>query len=834
MPEESLQAFIAALGELRGRAGGPSYRELRRLNPERLAPSTVQSLLEGERKRTPSWPLVDAFVRACLAFGRENGLRLEDDEEAYVRGWLDRHRSVSASMSQAAEPAPDDRDDSLPRILGGGTPPVRGHFSGRRRLLAELGTAMAAQTGWPVCLVGPGGHGKTQLASEYIHQHSSRYVTVWWVRAEQPSLIRTDLASLGHRLDEGIGEAAIVSETLKLLREDPRWAPWLLVFDNAGHPATMGAFLPRGGSGHVLITSREPAWDEVAVPIDVGVFERGDSIELLTRRVPGISVDEAGQVAEELADMPLGVVQAGTYIKGSGLAPGAYLARLREQPGRMLDQHPPVDYGRGLASAWDLGFETLAQTCPEALHLLRRCAFLRPESISRGLLRQGRLALSGESVAVFQDPVLADNAIRALTRYGFVRLAGQGTIQVHRLLQSTVKERMAGEERERVRRDVHRLLAGFDCGDPDNRANFPRYAELAGHAEASSLADSTDEEVRGFVTRLVAYFRAINDGEGAERYSGVALEAGARTTVHDSTVARPAPAPAVPRRALLAQEMEGDDWARLIYQVTTGDCTPIVGADVSREKAARVRAMSWEWAGRLGYPFADAWDFESVLDYAVTLPDQAAMAEEILDGLRREWERQDEEDPHAEDPYAFLAKMPATSYLTTGYHGRLARSLLGAGREPVIKVLPWRPERAAAEPVVAPTPERPLVCHLAGSYDLPGSLVLSESDRLRCLRVEYDQWSPDILGALVTYPFLMIGFNPRSSSFDLLMSLLSGVPSPKRNIMALYDPGPGGMEEAARRYHLARIARLNIRAAVFWGDARDFIQELSRRLETTA
>ncbi|MFE0147919.1 FxSxx-COOH system tetratricopeptide repeat protein [Nonomuraea sp. NPDC059007] len=824
MPEEPLQAFIAAMSELRRQVGSPSYRELRRLNPERLAPSTVQSLLEGDRKRPPSWLLVDAYVRACLAFGRENGLGLADDEEACVRGWLDRHRSVSATMSRTGE------QEDLPRILGGGSPPVRGHFSGRTSLLADLDAAMVAQTDWPVCLVGPGGHGKTQLASEYIHRHSSRYMAVWWVRAEQPSLIRTDLASLGRRLDEGIGEAEIVSRTLKMLREDSRWSPWLLIFDNAGHPESVGSFLPRSGPGHVLITSREPAWEEVAVPIEVGVFEREDSVELLTRRVPGMSVEEAGQVAGELEDMPLGLVQAITYIKGSGLAPGAYLARLHEQPGRMLDKHPPVDYGRGLASAWDLGFETLRQTCPEGLHLLRCCAFLRPESISRGLLRQGSLPLPGESAAVFQDPVLADNAIRALTRYGFVRLASRGTIQVHRLLQSTVKERMTVQEQERVRHDVHRLLAGSDCGDPENRANFPRYAELAGHAEASSLADSADEGVLGFVARLITYFRAINDGESAERYSGVAPEPGTHPAVPGDTAPPPSPAPSSARRALMAREMESDDWARLVYQVTTGDCTPIVGADISWEKAARIRAMSWEWASRLGYPFADAWNFESILDYAVTLPDQAAMAEEILTGLRATWEQREEEDPHA-----FLAKVPATSYLTTSYHDQLTQSLARAGREPVMKVLPWRPELSTAEPVIAPTPERPLVCHLAGSYDQPGSLVLSQTDRMRCLRVEYDRGSADIVGALVTNPFLMIGYNPRSSAFDLLMSLLSGVSTPRRNIvMVLYDPGPGGMEEAARNYHLARIARLNMRAAVFWGDARDFIQELSRRLESTA
>ena len=38
---------------------------------------------------------------------------------------------------------------------------------------------------------------------------------------------------------------------------------WLLVFDNAGDPADVAPWLP-GGGGHVLITSRERGWAEVA------------------------------------------------------------------------------------------------------------------------------------------------------------------------------------------------------------------------------------------------------------------------------------------------------------------------------------------------------------------------------------------------------------------------------------------------------------------------------------------------------------------------------------------------------------------------------------------
>ncbi|MEO3872822.1 FxSxx-COOH system tetratricopeptide repeat protein [Nonomuraea sp. B12E4] len=829
--EPALRAFIDAMNELRTQVGTPSLRDLERQNPRWLRSSTLHGHLNHDRRRPPTWPLVDAFVRACLVHGRQHGVRLTDDEEGLVGAWLDRHRTMSAAWSQAPEPAPDDGDDSWPLIQGGGTQPVRGHFFGREELMADLETKMAAQRARPVCLLGPGGHGKTQLASEYIHNHLSRYAVIWWIRAEQPSLVWTDLASLGRRLDHGIADAEIVAETLKLLREDPTWQPWLLVFDNAAHPATLGAFLPGSTSGHVLITTRDFAWDEVADTIEVGVFSREDSVELLTRRVPGISDQEAAEVAEELGDLPLGIVQAGSYLKGAGLTPGAYLARLREQPGRMLDKHPPVDYGRGLASTWELGFETLRQTHPEALDLLRRCAFLRPESISRGLLVQGALPLSGESVGVFRDPLLADTAIRALTRYGFMRLAGRDTVQVHRLLQTTVKQQLSDEEGARMRHDVHLLLAGSDCGDPESRTNL--YAELAGHAEASALADCADQDVRAFAAKLVRYFQVIGDSESAERYAGVVPETAAHAAGETvpGKVRRPAPAPAVRRGLQLVREMDGDDWERLINQVTTGDCTPIVGANVSRRKTARVRALSWEWADRLGYPFPDAWNFESVLNYAVTLPDRTALAEELMAALRREWEEPEEED---DDPYEFLAKIPATSYLTTCYHDQLTRALLQAGREPIVKVPPWRPELANAEPAVAPTPERPLVCHLAGSYEVPDSLVLSEGDRVKCLRVEYRKWSADILGALVTYPYLVLGYNPRSSSYGMLMYLLAGVSIPRRNTIALHDPDPGGMEEAARMYHLARISRLDLRAAVYWGDARDFIRELSRRLEVAA
>ena len=52
---------------------------------------------------------------------------------------------------------------------------------------------------------------------------------------------------------------------------------WLLVFDNAENPAAIRPWLP-GGAGHVLITSRQRAWAELAAPVEVDVLARAESV----------------------------------------------------------------------------------------------------------------------------------------------------------------------------------------------------------------------------------------------------------------------------------------------------------------------------------------------------------------------------------------------------------------------------------------------------------------------------------------------------------------------------------------------------------------------------
>ena len=183
-------------------------------------------------------------------------------------------------------------------------------FVGRDMALLELrdqlltgGTAVAQ------ALHGMGGVGKTQLAVEYAYRFAGAYELVWWIAAERTELIAAQLADLAVEAGAAVDNAEIPAAVSKLYSELRRRSDWLLIFDDAEDPRALQQRLP-GGPGHVLITSRNPNWGEIAAPVNVPVFDSEESVTLLRRRVPDMPVGDAEQIAAELGNFPLALAQA--------------------------------------------------------------------------------------------------------------------------------------------------------------------------------------------------------------------------------------------------------------------------------------------------------------------------------------------------------------------------------------------------------------------------------------------------------------------------------------------------------------------------------------------
>jgi len=192
-------------------------------------------------------------------------------------------------------------------------------FIGRDTALVELrDQLLAGGTAVARALHGMGGVGKTQLAVEYAYLFSGTYDLVWWIAAERTELIAAQLADLGVKAGVAVDSAEIPAAVSALYSDLRRRDSWLLIFDNAEDPRALQQWLP-GGSGHVLITSRNPNWGEIAAPVNVAVFASEESVTLLRRRVPSISAADAGHIAVELGNFPLAL--------------GRFTLRKRTRPG---------------------------------------------------------------------------------------------------------------------------------------------------------------------------------------------------------------------------------------------------------------------------------------------------------------------------------------------------------------------------------------------------------------------------------------------------------------------------------------------------------------------
>jgi Phage integrase family len=228
---------------------------------------------------------------------------------------------------------------------------------------------------------------------------------------------------------------AAVSRLLGALRDQQRW---LLIFDNAEDPAALAAYLP-GGGGHVVITSRDPGWQELATPVAVDVFDRNESIALLRRRAWQLTTDDAGQIAEALGDLPLALTQAGAYLADTATPVPEYLALLAERTTELLAQDAPATYPVSLAASVQIALNRLTAQSPAALQLLTLAAYLAPEPIPLTLVTTDPTPLPNPLATAAADPLAFTALTRLLRQHGLAHVEST-TLTLHRLLAAILRD----------------------------------------------------------------------------------------------------------------------------------------------------------------------------------------------------------------------------------------------------------------------------------------------------------------------------------------------------------------------------------------------------------
>jgi Domain of unknown function (DUF4062)/Tetratricopeptide repeat len=385
-------------------------------------------------------------------------------------------------------------------------------FTGRDTILERLHDGLTGD-GTAVVLAravyGLGGVGKTQVALEYAHRFKADYRLLWWIDAEQPLEITLALAELAGQMGLPIGDNAADAATaaLEQLRRDVT-GRWLLIFDNAEDPEDLASFLPNG-SGHTLITSRNPAWTRHAEPVELDVFSRQESLAHLVHHVPGLDMSDATRVSVAVGHLPLAIEQAGAWLAETGMPAPLYAEWLETKVTSALGLNKPLDYAKPVAAAWNLSISRLRERSPASVRLLQILAFCSPGPISATLLySDAMLECLLPYDATLSQKLLISRVIREISRFALVKVdQSTNAVQIHRLVQAVIRSQMSEEEQGGARHEVHKILARARPpeAETDDPATWSTFDVIWPHLGPSAAEECDEPQTRQLLIDWVRY-----------------------------------------------------------------------------------------------------------------------------------------------------------------------------------------------------------------------------------------------------------------------------------------------------------------------------------------
>ena len=341
------------------------------------------------------------------------------------------------------------------------------NFTGRFEAMKSLQKSLREGNSAITAVAGMGGIGKTTLAAEYCHRFGGQYGGVWWVRAEQESVMLADLAALGQRL--GIAETDHIEADARGALENlaSRTEPWLMVYDNAPNADVVSKWLPTGAV-RCLITSRFAGFDGIANIAVLDLWSDEVTADYLLARTGRNDKAGAFRLAHALGGLPLAAEQAAGYLRQRSSA--ASFDEYATQITRLLSTHAETggDYHNTVYSAFLRSLETLKSMKygEIARDVLRLCSFLSADRVDLNLLTAERIEeILPKSLAdAMADRFVREDALAALASLSLVRWEHEQEktiLAFHPLLLDVVRDWMSPNARVFWRDVAERLVKGF-------------------------------------------------------------------------------------------------------------------------------------------------------------------------------------------------------------------------------------------------------------------------------------------------------------------------------------------------------------------------------------
>lgn len=437
-------------------------------------------------------PIVD-----MVELDHDEGKRLLIEEAKRRRGMLEE----VAEVSDQEETAPEESTPA-PTVVGVSNVPVEPnmHFTGRDKILDQIAESFGGKQG-VVALVQPeraeAGYGLTELLVEYTGQKKSAYDVIWWVRADAGLTSLLDFTGLAPHLRIEHGPEYKLSDLVAAIKN---WlsenSGWLLIFDHVSRFEDVAQLIPPRGKGHVLMTTASTTWPAGIKTIDVGPLEHFEAAEFLTRRTQRFKTEAAAEFAATLAGAPQGwssvdpvtegpaadlanslgnvalaLELSGAYIGATKTPLDDYIALYSERHRALWKDGTNAASPTALtATCMSLILDRLSKEAPEALDLMKICAYLHGSEIRLPHISSRANLFPKHFAKILIDTEKLDQCVDLLIRFGLADEMN-GVLRVHSLVQASVRRWLEGKTKasknSAERKMIARLQpARFERKDP--------------------------------------------------------------------------------------------------------------------------------------------------------------------------------------------------------------------------------------------------------------------------------------------------------------------------------------------------------------------------------
>ncbi len=295
------------------------------------------------------------------------------------------------------------------------------------------------------------------------------------------------------------------------------------------------------------------------------------------------------------------------------------------------------------------------------------------------------------------------------------------------------------------------------------------------------------------------------------------------------------------------KKLQESDWESLLPRIRAGNCTPFIGAGACEGYFPLGADIAKRWAEKYDYPMNDCADLVHVAQYLAIRRDDMFPKERFIEILKDVLEKKGLPDlTSTQEPHSVLSNLPFPIYITTNYDDLLQRALKVRNKSPIQELCSWnkaieeytREQEPATS--VKPSKDNPVVFYLHGVHTFVESMVLTEDDYINFL-VNLSREGLNILPshiriALAKSSLLFVGYRLTDWSFRTIFHSLVGSirhsSYSRTHISVQLLPENGGDEkkrEKVEDYFTRYFDKLEIK--VFWGTAREFMQELNDRWE---